>query len=500
MADSMSTTQAPRTVAPRKEESGPPSPVQPPTPEEELLLQQLEQARFWSEKKAKSSPNGTSDPTPDSSEQNGIPDTWDLTRGIVLHDWQEACVDAWFKAGKRGVIKVVTGAGKTILALAIAEKLHGTERPSLRVAIIVPTIVLLDQWRDELATHGNLPARSIGLMGGGHSDTFNAEIHVLIAVLNSAARKLPAEVEKVGIHDLLLIVDECHRAGASEMKHVLTTKRSYSLGLSATPERTDDPGDSDDDGAGEKQDEPLSFDESVLGKELGPVIFELNYAEAIRRGVLPPFRIVHYGLSLTSKDRERSTASAGRSRSFETNSKRARVEAWPSFAGAVQRLGTEPQGNPVPHAHQRTEATPLSDVGAFQGRPVDPAAGLRREPRHQGDPVSREHRRGDDAFRLAPRSGICGGGRTQRVPRLDACRIASAVPQGNRPRHRVGTFPDRGLQCSLGRPRHHCRRIGLGTACASRHSAACSAETETSKVPRRRQRCTCSTVPAPWTN
>jgi hypothetical protein len=44
--------------------------------------------------------------------------------------------------------------------------------------------------------------------------------------------------------------------------------------------------------------DPSAFDESVLGRELGPVIFELNYADAIDLGVLPPFRIVHYGLTL----------------------------------------------------------------------------------------------------------------------------------------------------------------------------------------------------------
>jgi superfamily II DNA or RNA helicase len=226
---------------------------------------------------------------------------------VVLHDWQTECVQSWFKSGKRGVIKVVTGAGKTILALAIAEKLQQTAAPNLRVAIVVPTVVLLAQWREELAARSNLPRASIGLMGGGHADRFTGEVRVLICVLNSASKKLPQEVNHAGVGgELLLVVDECHRAGAPEMKQVFQTKRAYSLGLSATPERTDDPGpeeSSEDDGI--RDDDLPTFEESVLGQELGPVVFELTYADAIRRSVLPPFRIVHYGLSLTPKERVR---------------------------------------------------------------------------------------------------------------------------------------------------------------------------------------------------
>jgi len=224
-----------------------------------------------------------------------------------LHQWQEECVDAWFQGRKRGVLKVVTGAGKTILALAIAERLQRTERASLRVAIVVPTIVLLDQWLEELAAHGNLPPSAVGRMGGGHSDGFSENTRIMICVLNSAAKKLPAEVEKARIgNDLLLIVDECHRAGATEMKQVFATKRAFSLGLSATPERTDDPtSDEEDEETARDSDEVKPFAESVLGQELGPVVFEMNYADAIRGGVLPAFRIVHYGLPLGPKEREK---------------------------------------------------------------------------------------------------------------------------------------------------------------------------------------------------
>jgi len=73
-----------------------------------------------------------------------LPSRWELTRDLVLHNWQSSCVDGWFGANKRGVVKVVTGAGKTTLALAIIERLQQTTASDLRVAIVVTTIVLLD--------------------------------------------------------------------------------------------------------------------------------------------------------------------------------------------------------------------------------------------------------------------------------------------------------------------------------------------------------------------
>lgn len=234
-------------------------------------------------------------------ERTRLPEKWELTRGIDLHSWQNKCVDQWFAAGHRGVIKVVTGAGKTVLAIAIAERLQRTILPGLRVAIVVPTIVLLEQWREELLTRGNLSASAVGLLGGGEDAQFNEQTRIIIGVLNTASRKLPGLVKGAGVGgSLLLIVDECHRAGSAEMQKVFQTERAYSLGLSATPEREHDATDEEEFANGFHDETPKrgEFEECVLGKELGPVIFELNYAEAIELGVLPPFSIVHYGLSL----------------------------------------------------------------------------------------------------------------------------------------------------------------------------------------------------------
>ncbi len=278
------------------------------TPNEELEFQQLQQISFWRDH-SKAPPEVLS-PKPDTFADTTnfatSPKDWQLTRGLVLHDWQSICVDSWFAAGKRGVIKVVTGAGKTILALAIIERLQQSF-PELRVAIVVPTVVLLDQWRSELLKRSNLPQSSVGFMGAGHSDSFETGARIIIAVLNSASRKLAEDVRRSAVSDrLLLVVDECHRAGAPEMRRVFETKRAFSLGLSATPEREADiPGETEDLGPEiDDRDEVVPFDLTPTGIELGKVVFELNYADAIRQGILPPFRIMHYGLPLSDDENQ----------------------------------------------------------------------------------------------------------------------------------------------------------------------------------------------------
>ncbi len=274
------------------------------SPEEELQLQQLLQAKFWQEK-GRAAPHGDKKVQGEepASAVTSLPEEWELTEGVTLHDWQRRCVDAWFDNGRRGVIKVVTGAGKTILALAIAERLQRNEVRNLRVAVVVPTTVLLEQWREEFAAKSNLPPEAVGLMGAGHDDAFDESVRVLICVLNSASKKLAGVVKQAGVGgSLLLIVDECHRAGAPEMRRVFATERAFGLGLSATPERDDEVGGDDDGMAADDDAGAPEFEDSVVGRELGDIIFELNYAEAIRLGVLPPFRIVHYGLSLRDKE------------------------------------------------------------------------------------------------------------------------------------------------------------------------------------------------------
>lgn len=222
------------------------------------------------------------------------PGPWNLISGLTLAPWQREAVDAWFEAGKRGTVKVVTGAGKTIVALAIAERLQRSD-PELRVAIVVPTIMLMHQWHENFRRRASLPPEAVGRLGGGYADDFRGPRRILIAVLSSARKMLPAMVSEAGISGhLLLVADECHRLGAPEMSAVLNTPRSYALGLSATPEREDQAGVTDS-----------HFAVAWPATGLGEIVYQMTFAQAIRAGVLPPFEVHHYGLPLSPGEARR---------------------------------------------------------------------------------------------------------------------------------------------------------------------------------------------------
>ncbi|MFN4241662.1 MAG: DEAD/DEAH box helicase [Tepidisphaerales bacterium] len=245
-----------------------------------------------------------------------LPPQWQLTRGVSLYDWQRECAQRWLDGGRRGIVKVVTGGGKTVFAQHLIERLHNEQDAQLRVAVVVPTIVLMEQWVESLRSGSNLPPDAIGAMGGGRNDAFSERVRILVCVINSAARHLPAAVRSADIgRHLLLVVDECHRARGQVMSRIFDTPRIGSLGLSATPEQ--DGGEaSADAAAGESPQrteptEPPDAEESleppanwdILTTSLGPVIYELRPADAIRLGILSTFEFRHYGLPLNADER-----------------------------------------------------------------------------------------------------------------------------------------------------------------------------------------------------
>ena len=252
------------------------------TSEEQLLLHQLKIADWFEHSKQKVK-KGKKTELPKKS----LPSQWNLASEKTLYEWQKDCTEKWFTNNYSGTVKVITGAGKTRLALHIVTRLHNSVDPDLRVVIIVPTIVLMHQWYDEILDSGNIPEEYIGRLGGGYQDDLSDGKRILIAVLVSASKKLEDYFKKDKIaNNTLVIADECHRAGAQERKSIFNVKFKYTLGLSATPERYDE-----------------KYNESELASHLGNIIYELTYAQALELGIIPPFKINHYALALKTKER-----------------------------------------------------------------------------------------------------------------------------------------------------------------------------------------------------
>jgi superfamily II DNA or RNA helicase len=128
-----------------------------------------------------------------------------------------------------GILCAPTAFGKTALAAWIiaARKVN--------TLVLVHRQQLLDQWHARLAMFLNLPAKSIGQVGGGKSDRSGL---VDIAIIQSSHGK-------AGVKDFVaeygqVIVDECHHLSAFTFEQVMKqVKAKYVLGLTATPERKD---------------------------------------------------------------------------------------------------------------------------------------------------------------------------------------------------------------------------------------------------------------------
>jgi superfamily II DNA or RNA helicase len=224
-------------------------------------------------------------------------DAYTFPEAFELYDWQHDAATQWFTgvdtAAEQGIARVVTGAGKTVMALEVLRQWLA-EHPDGVATVVVPTKVLLHQWLEEIVDTLGVPADDVGWLGDGQKDEFADGYRVLVSIVNSAVQEnaLLRRLQDVGTPEHLLIADECHRYTGETFSTVFDCHRTASLGLSATP--LSDP----------TADERSPEDEMLL-RNLGEIYYELSYAEGQRRGLIPDFQINYVGFDLT--DAERST-------------------------------------------------------------------------------------------------------------------------------------------------------------------------------------------------
>jgi superfamily II DNA or RNA helicase len=184
---------------------------------------------------------------------------------------QTEALNAWKRAGMRGVVVLPTGAGKThvgALAMAVAG------RPSI---VLVYTRELLRQWHAVLTTTFQT---QVGIMGDGLLD---ADHDLVVATYDSAYRHFDHWGNRWG----LAIFDECHRLSASTYSQAAQFLLApLRLGLSATPEGSD----------GEL---PPSLPEVV-----GPIVYRRT-ADELQGDTLAPYEIRRIAVDLTDEERAR---------------------------------------------------------------------------------------------------------------------------------------------------------------------------------------------------
>ncbi|MDI9619482.1 MAG: DEAD/DEAH box helicase family protein [Candidatus Nezhaarchaeota archaeon] len=140
-----------------------------------------------------------------------------------LRDYQEEAVESWMRAGRRGIIVLPTGTGKTIVAVKIISMLNEA------ALIVVPTVELLEQWRLEISRSLGVEA---GILGGGERN--------LAPITVSTYSSAYINAEELGNMFKLLVFDEVHHLPSESFRQIaLLSAAPYRLGLTATFERED---------------------------------------------------------------------------------------------------------------------------------------------------------------------------------------------------------------------------------------------------------------------
>jgi superfamily II DNA or RNA helicase len=221
---------------------------------------------------------------------------------IELRPYQEAALLAWEMAGRRGIVVLPTGSGKTMVAVA------AMARTGLPTLCLVPTRVLLQQWVKVLS---EVWAGPVGRLGDGVRDLQR----ITVATFESAYRTMAA----IGNRFELLVIDEVHHFGAAVRDEALEMSLAPArLGLSATPPGREDV-------------------MERLCQLVGPVVFRLTIGDLSGR-YLADFDVLSVRIDLTADERAAYQAQMGLFRAVHSEFYRASPGAsWKAFTRHASR-------------------------------------------------------------------------------------------------------------------------------------------------------------------
>ena len=186
---------------------------------------------------------------------------------VELRPYQAAALTSWELSNARGLVVLPTGSGKTRLALA------AMTRRRCRTLCLVPTRVLLEQWRTVLA---QLYRGPIGQYGDG--------TRVLEAVTVATFASAFHHMASLGNRFDLLVVDEAHHFGTGAGDEALELCAAPArIGLTATPPTS-----------------PLH--RTRLEELIGPEVYRQSVAD-LAGDYLAPLQVVSLRLDLTSLER-----------------------------------------------------------------------------------------------------------------------------------------------------------------------------------------------------
>ncbi|MDB9323176.1 DNA phosphorothioation system restriction enzyme [Nodularia spumigena CS-586/05] len=168
-----------------------------------------------------------------------------LPVSLQLRPYQRQAITSWFANNGRGTLKMATGSGKTITALAIACELY--QQINLQVLLVIcPYRHLVTQWARECEKFNLQP-----ILAFENLRTWQSQLSTQLYNLRSGSQNFLTVIttNSTLISDgfqsqlkyfppkTLIIGDEAHNLGAPKLEENLPRRVGLRLALSATPER-----------------------------------------------------------------------------------------------------------------------------------------------------------------------------------------------------------------------------------------------------------------------
>lgn len=179
--------------------------------------------------------------------KKGIPRIPD---GFILREYQTEAIESWRNHGYHGIFDMATGTGKTYTGLGAVVRLF-EEKKRLAIIIVCPYQHLVEQWVEDIELFNMNP--TIGYSASKQknwkkrleNDVLDFSIGIIdvfcfVTTNATYSTKFVSNLmEQLG-PDTLLLVDEAHNFGSSNLKKRLYSNIDYRLALSATLDRHGD--------------------------------------------------------------------------------------------------------------------------------------------------------------------------------------------------------------------------------------------------------------------
>ena len=244
-----------------------------------------------------------------------------------LRQYQKDAIDKWIENSLRGIVVLPPGAGKTFIGL------YAIHKTKLRTLIVVPTINLMHQWKQSLMDNLEVKKDKIGLFGGGEKIIED----ITVTTYDSGYLYVKLFQTRFG----LLLFDEVHHLPTPSYRLIaegmITPNR---LGLSATPERSDE----------------LHVD---LDDLVGKVVFRISYSDLREEGYVADYRLEKIYVDLSEEELKRYSLLVKKYRNY-LNSKNLTMFSAKDFKKLIFRVGYDKKAREALLSHNEARQIALN--------------------------------------------------------------------------------------------------------------------------------------------